>query len=63
VPTIGLALLRIRDTEGGDPRYAALTPAQWCCVLLFVVGLVVVGRIRSHQANGIDPADAFRVTG
>jgi phosphatidylglycerol:prolipoprotein diacylglycerol transferase len=52
--------LRIRSAEGGDPRYANLTPAQWCCVVLFLAGLAVVAHVRTLRARGMDPANAFR---
>jgi len=31
---------------GGDARYAGLTPAQWGCVPLFVLGVVLLRRAR-----------------
>ncbi len=34
----GLDFLRVTDPEGGDLRYALLTPAQWACIGLFVFG-------------------------
>jgi phosphatidylglycerol:prolipoprotein diacylglycerol transferase len=39
--------LRLEDAEGGDLRYAALTPAQWACLALFVLGLALLARLRS----------------
>ncbi len=49
--------LRVRDLEQADPRYGALTPAQWLCVALFVLGLVMVRKVRALQSSGIDPLD------
>ena len=41
-----LDFLRATDLEGADPRYGYLTPAQWMCIGLFVVGLVLWRHIR-----------------
>ncbi len=49
--------LRIRDVDQADPRYGALTPAQWACVALFVFGLVMIKRVRDISASGSDPMD------
>lgn len=49
--------LRVRDVEQADPRYGALTPAQWSCVALFLFGLAMVGRVRQIKASGRDPLD------
>lgn len=38
--------LRVSDADGGDARYASLTPAQWSCVALFAAGLLVVRHVR-----------------
>jgi phosphatidylglycerol---prolipoprotein diacylglyceryl transferase len=40
-----LDFLRLQDSEGGDLRYASLTPAQWACIALFCVGLTVAARL------------------
>ena len=37
---------------GGDARYAGLTPAQWGCVPLFVLGVVLLRRSRT---TGMEP--------
>jgi phosphatidylglycerol:prolipoprotein diacylglycerol transferase len=34
--------------ESIDPRYFALTPAQWCCIATTVVGVVLLARLRSQ---------------
>ena len=50
--------LRLPDTQGGDPRYASLTPAQWCCFALFVFG-AGDGLLRAWlKKKGLDPAEA-----
>jgi phosphatidylglycerol---prolipoprotein diacylglyceryl transferase len=48
-----LDFLRVRPVESagpfagaGDPRYLGLTPAQWCCVPLFALGIVLYRRSR-----------------
>jgi phosphatidylglycerol:prolipoprotein diacylglycerol transferase len=46
--------LRIPESEGGDPRDAGLTPAQWACIALFVYGVVMIGYVRRVNARGID---------
>lgn len=40
--------------EGGDPRYAGLTPAQWCCLALFLFGLFMIARLRRYKRMGVD---------
>jgi phosphatidylglycerol:prolipoprotein diacylglycerol transferase len=52
--------LRIPESEGGDTRYAGLTPAQFGCIALFVYGLVMIGYVRKLRARGIDLADSVR---
>jgi phosphatidylglycerol---prolipoprotein diacylglyceryl transferase len=42
--------LRLEDAEGGDLRYAALTPAQWACIALFGLGLVLLTRLKAPVA-------------
>jgi phosphatidylglycerol:prolipoprotein diacylglycerol transferase len=42
-----LDYLRLQDAEGGDLRYAGLTPAQWACLAMFVAGLTLLARLRS----------------
>jgi phosphatidylglycerol:prolipoprotein diacylglycerol transferase len=49
--------LRITEGESADPRYAGLTPAQWCCFVLFIYGLAVLAYARSLARRGIDPTD------
>lgn len=36
-----LDFLRVEDAEGGDARYAGLTPAQWACTGLFCFGIAL----------------------
>ena len=40
-----LDFLRAPAGEGGDPRYAGLTPAQYASIALFVVGLWLMRRV------------------
>jgi phosphatidylglycerol---prolipoprotein diacylglyceryl transferase len=52
--------LRVPESEGGDTRYARLTPAQWCCTALFLLGVgVVVHMVRIRRAK-IDVAEHLR---
>jgi phosphatidylglycerol:prolipoprotein diacylglycerol transferase len=53
--------LRVSQNEGGDTRYANLTPAQWSCVALFVYGLSMIAYMHRLRARGIDPADSVRL--
>jgi phosphatidylglycerol:prolipoprotein diacylglycerol transferase len=53
--------LRIPQSEGGDTRYASLTPAQYACVALFLYGVAMIVYMRYLKARGIDPADQVRV--
>jgi prolipoprotein diacylglyceryltransferase len=48
--------LRITDGVNADPRYGGLTPAQWECVALFLLGVAMLVYIRSLRARGFDPA-------
>jgi phosphatidylglycerol:prolipoprotein diacylglycerol transferase len=41
--------LRIPAAEGGDTRYAGLTPAQYGCLALFVFGIAMVGYVRRRE--------------
>lgn len=52
--------LRIVDMHNADPRYGGLTPAQWSCIALFLFGLVLLARVRSMHAKGIDPMDQVK---
>lgn len=51
--------LRSQGTEASDPRYGALTPAQWQCFGLFLLGLVMLAIIRRNEKAGVDPLDAL----
>jgi phosphatidylglycerol:prolipoprotein diacylglycerol transferase len=44
----GLDFLRATDSEGGDPRYAGFTPAQWACLALALYGLWLLRYLRSR---------------
>jgi phosphatidylglycerol:prolipoprotein diacylglycerol transferase len=52
--------LRIPQSEGGDTRYANLTPAQWSCIALFGFGLYMIAYIRRLRARGIDLVASVR---
>ncbi len=44
-----LDYLRVEDAAGGDLRYARLTPAQWGCLALFIMGAIVARRVASER--------------
>jgi phosphatidylglycerol:prolipoprotein diacylglycerol transferase len=46
--------LRNPANENGDTRYAGLTPAQYGCVGLFLVGIWLIFYVRSLRARHID---------
>jgi phosphatidylglycerol:prolipoprotein diacylglycerol transferase len=52
--------LRIPESEGGDTRYWGLTPAQYCCVALFVFGIAMIFYLRKLKAKGVDPTLTVR---
>jgi len=49
---------RIREGDSADLRYGNLTFAQWCCVALFVFGLVMAYVVRENVKKGYDPIEA-----
>ncbi|MGA3124667.1 MAG: prolipoprotein diacylglyceryl transferase family protein [Polyangiaceae bacterium] len=53
--------LRLPESEGGDTRYAGLTPAQYGCIALFVFGIAMIPYVHKLRASGVDPAGAVRV--
>ncbi len=48
-----LDFLRALPDQGGDIRYAGLTPAQYASVAFFAIGLVVLQRIRGAAPPGV----------
>ena len=52
--------LRIPERDGGDTRYAGLTPAQYGCMALFVYGIVMIFYVRKLQKSGKDLTEAVR---
>lgn len=52
--------LRIPENEGGDTRYAGLTPAQYGCIALFVFGLAMIPYVWRLHRTGLDLASEFR---
>jgi phosphatidylglycerol:prolipoprotein diacylglycerol transferase len=50
----GLDFLRLDDPQGGDLRYGPLTPAQWACIGLFLIRLVIYARMdRTDPAHSL----------
>jgi phosphatidylglycerol:prolipoprotein diacylglycerol transferase len=43
--------LRIEDEANADPRFLALTFAQWCSIALFVCGLAMLAHVRSRRTG------------
>jgi phosphatidylglycerol:prolipoprotein diacylglycerol transferase len=52
--------LRVGANENGDTRYGGLTPAQYCCVALFVFGIAMIFHMRRIKAKGLDLAASVR---
>ncbi len=52
--------LRIPQSEGGDTRYAGLTPAQYGCIGLFLYGLVMIGYVRHLRSRRAELIDSVR---
>ncbi len=52
--------LRIPQADGGDTRYGGLTPAQWCCMVLFVYSFSMIFYVRRLSARGIDLGKPLR---
>ena len=52
--------LRIPQSEGGDTRYAGLTPAQYGCIGLFLYGLVMIGYVRHLRPRTAELVDSVR---
>ncbi len=52
--------LRVPESEGGDTRYAHLTPAQWSCTALFLVGVVLLVNMIRFKRSGVDLGERLR---
>jgi phosphatidylglycerol:prolipoprotein diacylglycerol transferase len=52
--------MRASETQGGDTRYAGLTPAQYGCIALFLFGLGMIPYVWRLSASGVDPATPLR---
>jgi phosphatidylglycerol:prolipoprotein diacylglycerol transferase len=52
--------LRNPASENGDTRYAGLTPAQYGCIGLFLVGIWLIFYVRSLRVRHIDLAASVR---
>ncbi|HEX4447650.1 MAG TPA: prolipoprotein diacylglyceryl transferase family protein [Polyangiaceae bacterium] len=46
--------LRVPQADGGDTRYADLTPAQWGCMALFLYAFLMIFYVRRLRARGVD---------
>jgi hypothetical protein len=51
---------RVPESAGGDSRYGGLTPAQWCCFVLFIYGAAMVWYVRQVRVRGLDLAVLVR---
>ena len=51
-----LDFLRVPERQGGDTRYAGLTPAQYGCIALGIFGLSMIPYVRALRRRDIDPA-------
>jgi phosphatidylglycerol:prolipoprotein diacylglycerol transferase len=51
---------RAPASEGGDPRTLGLTPAQYCCVALFLFGVGMIFYVRRLRASGVDLTQSVR---
>jgi phosphatidylglycerol:prolipoprotein diacylglycerol transferase len=51
--------LRIEDEAHADPRFLALTFAQWCSIALFVFGLAMLAYMRSRPTGATNPPRRF----
>ncbi len=58
----GMDFLRIPAEQGGDTRYAGLTPAQYGCFLLFAYGLYMIAYVRRINRSGVDLLETVRAT-
>jgi phosphatidylglycerol:prolipoprotein diacylglycerol transferase len=52
--------LRVPQADGGDTRYAGLTPAQWMCFVLFSYAVYMIFYVRRLKASGVDLAATLR---
>lgn len=48
-----LDFLRADVAEGGDTRYAGLTPGQYAAALFFIVGVVTMWRLRRREPQSV----------
>jgi phosphatidylglycerol:prolipoprotein diacylglycerol transferase len=48
-----LDFLRLEDADGGDPRYGALTPAQWACFAMVAFALGLAAKLLHEQRTQI----------
>jgi phosphatidylglycerol:prolipoprotein diacylglycerol transferase len=52
---------RLQKAQGGDVRYAGLTPAQWACIALFCFGLYMAYYVANLKKKGLDPSARYKV--
>jgi phosphatidylglycerol---prolipoprotein diacylglyceryl transferase len=52
--------LRIPESEGGDTRYAGLTPAQYGCIALFLYGVAMIFYVRRFGRSGFEVPELLR---
>jgi phosphatidylglycerol:prolipoprotein diacylglycerol transferase len=52
----GLDFLRATDLDVSDPRYGGLTVAQWLCFVFFVLGVMVLLRVRRDPWPEVPPS-------
>jgi phosphatidylglycerol:prolipoprotein diacylglycerol transferase len=56
----GMDFLRIPESQGGDARYAGLTPAQYGCIALFLFGCVMARYVMKLRRQGLDLTEPLR---
>lgn len=49
------------ESDGGDTRYLGMTPAQYCCIALFLFGVGMIFYVRKLRASGVDLTESVRV--
>lgn len=52
----GLDFLRNTDLPKADVRWNGLTPAQWGCIVMFLIGVAVAGYLRRSAAAALVPS-------
>jgi phosphatidylglycerol:prolipoprotein diacylglycerol transferase len=52
--------LRVPENEGGDTRYAGLTPAQYGCMALFLYGIAMIFYVRKLKPRRAELIESIR---